>query len=250
MNSVPKFIMPPWVTLLAGVPAVACLYLLYTTGIDDRGLFISGHPAAVAILALTAVLAIWLAVVLIPHSAVPPYRLLFPRSPAAVLGTALGALGLTAAGIRCALEGTMPMDTFFGGAMVLGGAALAVLAWLRRESRKANVLLWAAVTVSLMLRLLVSYRQWSGQPQLMDYLYPLLSSVALTLAMFYRAGFSGELESPRLYLFFSQLGGFCALLAIPHEPLFYAGMAAWALTDVCSLRRTLPQNAVPREDEP
>lgn len=250
MNSVPNFLMPPWAARVAAVPAVACLYLLYATGIDDRGLFIAGHPAALAILALTAALAIWLAVALIPHSAIPPYRLLFPRSPAAVLGTALGALGLTVAGIRCALEGTMPMDTFFGGAMVLGGAAMAALAWLRRESRRANVLLWAAVTVSLMLRLLVSYRHWSGQPQLMEYLYPLLASVALTLAMFYRTAFSGEMESPRLYLFFSQLGGFCALLAIPQDPIFYGSMAAWALTDVCSLRRTLPQNAVPQEEEP
>ena len=250
MNSVPKFLTPPWVTWLAGLPAVACLYVLYATGIDDRGLFIDGHPATLAILALTAALAVWLAVVLIPHSAVPPYRLLFPRSPAAVMGTALGAVALVSAGIRCVLDGALPMDNYFGGAMLLGGVAMAVLAWLRRESRKANVLLWAAVTVSMMLRLLVSYRHWSGEPQLMEYFYPLLSSVALTLAVFYRTGFSGEMESPRLYLFFSQLGGFCALLAIPQEPVFYAGMAAWALTDVCSLRRTLPQNAVPREDTP
>ena len=83
MNSVPKFLTPPWVTWLAGLPAVACLYVLYATGIDDRGLFMDGHPATLAILALTAALAVWLAVVLIPHSAVPPYRLLFPRSPAA-----------------------------------------------------------------------------------------------------------------------------------------------------------------------
>jgi hypothetical protein len=89
----------------------------------------------------------------------------------------------------------------------------------------------------MLLRVMFEYRAWSTQPELMQFFFPLLASVLMVLAMYHRTAFCVKLGSRSQFLFFSQFGAFCCLLALPAVPApFYAGMAIWALTDRCSLK--------------
>lgn len=250
MKNLTKFAFPPWLALCLGVPAMLLMLLLHWTGLDDQNLFIPGHYAGILVWLLTAAMAVLLTLRLRLLGGKAKYSRMFPASP-------VGALGILCAGagvIRSAWEeltaAVIPFDFVAGGLGLLAGILLVYLAWCRFRGIRGSFLLWAGVTVYLMMRLMFSYRIWSAQPELMRYCFPLLASVCLTLAFYYRTAFAVGMGSRRMYLFFTQMGGFFCLVTLAAGfDLFYAGMLVWALTDLCSLRpmRTRHHESLPGE---
>lgn len=237
MKALKKITAPPWPALVAGVPAMVCMLVLRLTGMDAQGLFDRGSFLVVLIWVLTAAAVAVLVPGLGRMGGKAKYSRMFPVSASG----AVGILGAAAAMLWCAwgllTASISALETLTGVLALVSGAALVYLAWCRFRGIRDSFLLWSVVTVCLMLRLMISYRVWSAQPELLQYFFPLMASVCLLLAVYYRTAFCVGLGKRRMYLLCTQLGAFCCLVTLGSGfDLFYAGMLLWALLDLCSLR--------------
>lgn len=252
MKILKKLTTPPWPALCLGIPAMAFMALLARTGLDDRGLYIPGHFAGILVWGLAAVMTLLTAVSLRHYGGKAKYGRMFP--PSAPAGA--GILGAAAAALWSAWEiynsGAGALELAVGLLGLVSAAALVYLAWCRFRGIRASFLLWCAATLFLMLRLMFSYRGWSAQPELLRYCFPLLASVCVTLAFYYRTAFGVGMGSRPMYLLFTQMGAFFCLVTLGggFDP-FYLGMLLWCLLDMTSLRpfRTGAREELP-EDQP
>lgn len=226
----------PWLTLYLGLPAALCMFLLCRFGVDDRGLFIPGHFASILVWVLTAAMAVCLGLALRPLEGTSgKYSRMFPPSRMAALGILAAGLGILLTVMDSLTAVDEPVRILSGILKILAAIALGYLAWCRWNCRRGSFLAWAVVTVYMMLRLMFEYQSWSAEPELLRYCFPLLSSVCMTVAFYQRTALSVNTGSRKMYLFFTQMGAFFALAALPvtSSPI-YLGLAVWGLTDLCS----------------
>lgn len=248
MKILKKLLAPPWPALALGIPAMGFMFLLMTTGLDDKNLFIPGHYAGILVWLLTAAMAVALGLSLNRMGGRVKYGKMFPVSTPGAIGILGAAVGCLAGGLEIIREQTGIMEILAGALGILSAVALVYLAWCRFRGFRGSFLLWCGATAFLMLRLLFSYRIWSAQPELLRYCFPLLASVSVTLAMYYRTAFSVGFGNRRMYLLFTQLGAFLCLVTLGAGfDLFYAGMLLWCVLDLCSLK---PMKASRRERTP
>lgn len=242
----------PWLAPVLGALGIAAMWAVYTLGTDDRGLILPFHGAAVAVWVLTAAMAGGLVFLLQDMEDTTGYRRLFPDSRLAAAGTLAAAIGILSTAAESLTAMDEPIRMVSGLLKIAAGIALIYLAWCRRKNVRGSFLAWAAVTAYMLLRIMFEYRSWSTQPELLRYLFPLLASICMALAMYHRTAFAVKMGSRSQFLFFSQFGAFCCLLALPGTPApFYIGMAVWALTDRCSLKALKAKNPeAPPEEAP
>lgn len=227
----------PWLAPVLGLLGMAAMWAQFAFGTDERGLLIPFHPTTTIVWLLTIVMAASLLLILRNMEDTAGYLRLFPDSRAAALGTLCAAIGILATAVESLTAMNEPVRIISGLLKIIAGIALIYLAWCRWKNVRGSFLAWAAVTAYMLLRVMFEYRAWSTQPELMQFFFPLLASVLMVLAMYHRTAFCVKLGSRSQFLFFSQFGAFCCLLALPAVPApFYAGMAIWALTDRCSLK--------------
>lgn len=248
MNALKKLLAPPWPALGLGVPSLFLMVLLMRTGIDDRKLFIPGHFAGILLLVLSAAMLFVAFLSVKPYSGKARYGKMFPPSTSA----ALGILGAAAAVLYSAWQTFAPANGLLEWVVVILGLSAGIfmvyLAWCRFRGLQNSFLLWTIVTVYLMLHLMLSYRNWSAQPELLRYCFPLFASVCITLAVYHRTAFCVGMGNRRIYLFFSQMGAFFSLVTLGAGfDLFTLGMLLWCLLDVTSLQ---PTKAISREEQP
>lgn len=82
------------------------------------------------------------------------------------------------------------------------------------------------------LNLVDSYRLWSGEPQLMDYVFQLFGCVGLLLTSYQRTAFDVDLGSIRALRITELLTAFACLVAAPEsgqQALFYLAGGMWCL---------------------
>lgn len=250
MKIVKKLTAPPWLALVLGIPAFGLMAMLMGTGLDDRNLFIPGHIAGILLWILTAVMAAATFLSVRCCGGKAKYGRMFPADTPA-------ACGILAAAVATAWNAwsiwRSNSDILDLAVVILGLAAvgsLVYLAWCRFRGLRGSFLLWSVATAYLMLRLMLCYRAWSAEPELLRYCFPLFASVCLTLAFYYRTAFSVGLGDRKKYLFFTQLAAFFCLVALGGGfDLFYLGMLAWCLLDLTSLRpfKTGAQEGQPEE---
>ena len=237
MKILKKIIAPPWLALILGVPAMACMAALRRMAMDEQLMFEPGHPAGLLLWALTAVMAVLLAVSLRRLGGKAKYARMFPASAPAAAGILAAGLGLLWTNLRDLASGGELIELVVWVLGLVSGVCLVYLAWCRWRGIRASFLLWSCVTAYLMLRLMLSYQTWSSQPELLHYFFPLLGSVCVTLAFYYRTAFCVGMGSRRMYLAFAQMGMFCCLVTLAAGfDAFYAGMLLWSGLDLCSLR--------------
>lgn len=248
MNTLKKLTAPPWSALVLGIPAFLMMVLLHMTGLDRKDLFISGHFSVTLLWILTAAMLLVTGLSLRHYGGKARYGRMFPASN---LG-ALGLLGAAAAVLQstwsvfCSGSGILEWSVTLLG--LAAGAALVYGAWCRFRGLRCSFLLWSFTALFLMLRLMLCYRSWSAQPELLRYCFPLFASVCVTLGFYYRTAFSVGLGNRRMYLLFTQLGAFFCLTALGSGfDLFYLGMLLWCLLDTPSLR---PMKTGAREEAP
>ena len=162
----------PWITLAAGALGLLLRIWLYSTGIDETGLLIAGHPAEILIWLLTAGMMVLLWLSTSPLVAAPKYRFNFPRSVFDATGCGFAALGI---GFTSAMEIMARSDTLTSLTAIVGifaAASLAALALMRFKGIQPGILFHVILCVYFMLRLVSLYRHWSADPQLQDYFSP------------------------------------------------------------------------------
>lgn len=227
----------PWLAPVLGGLGMAAMWAVYAFGTDEKGLILPVHISSLAVWLLTAAMVGGLLFLLWNMEDTAGYRRLFPDSRLAAVGTLCAAIGILATVVESLTAMDEPIRIISGLLKIIAGIALIYLAWCRWKNVRGSFLAWAAVTAYMLLRIMFEYRSWSTQPELLRYLFPLLASVCMVLSMYHRTAFGVKMGSRKQFLFFSQFGAFCCLLALPGTPApFYLGMAVWAMTDRCSLK--------------
>ena len=228
----------PYIGLTAGILALAARTWLFTTGIDERGLLSTTHPANTITYFLTAAVMALLFLTVRPLKETPPYTKLFKRSIPACIGSVAAAVGI--------LFTTFTEFRQSSGLITLVACLLGVLAALslvltgifRALCLRPAYYFHAAVTAYFMMHILSQYQNWNIEPQLQRYLPQLLASVFLMLAAYQRTALDADAGNVRNFLFFQYGALFFSCLAIGSTtPVFYFSMAIWTATVHCDAEK-------------
>ena len=223
----------------------------------DTGLHIPGSSATMALIALSAVVALILALACrgIHRDFPGGYDQAF-----AAPGNAPYMMGMPAAAFLFLLAGgasllelagtyrtagsyfTLLPQTLLTALCIASGACLFLLGKnnYRAEGRGrySACLLLPAYTACLWL--IVSYQEHSGDPVVLDYVYQLFAVIASVLGAYFMAGFAFERAKAFRSVFFSQLAVYFSLvtLADRHDPAFlllYSGFLFYFLASGVAL---------------
>ncbi len=226
----------PWITIFAAIAGFSLQsWLLSST--DTKGLLPTSHPAGILVSLLLALTLGGCFLLLRKQTFSDQYAVQFPKSPVASLGCLAGAAALGYSGFTQPTIGAFRyfLPVFCVAAIV----CLLVIAFFRLRGLHPNYLLSAAVTFYLLLRLVMCCRTWGTEPQLPLYFFPLMASVFLLLATFFRTELHANEGNCRRFAFFNQAALFCCCLCIPSEGgLFYLLCALWMAADTCSFRQS------------
>ena len=227
----------PWFIPATGLLGIGLRVWLLADGFDQKGLLVTGHPAAALIWILTALVLAVLIISCLPLVQASKYSFNYPASYTGAAGEALAAIGILAACIQT-LSGAVDGVTLV--CMILGFLAVPALghsAWCRLKGTKVPSALHSIVCLFWMMRLVCQYRIWSPDPQLQDYCFQLLATVFLMLSSFHRAAFDADMGQRRLSAIF-QLGAvyFC-MISIPgcQDWLLYLCCGVWTVLNLCNL---------------
>lgn len=227
----------PLLTLGASGLALSLRWMYYAFCMDSQGLLTVPHFLHIACWILTLGAAAFLAVAVHPLKGSNRYEDNFTTSLSGVLGSLLGAAGILITVLTG--KGEYP-DTLTVIWLILGVlAALGLLAAgvCRFLGRRPFFLFHGLVCAFFALNLTHHYRIWSGDPQSLNYVFQLLSCIALMLAAYYHTAFSVDMGQRRALIFSSMMAVFLCCLSLGHTeaPLFYLGCGAWVFLDLCPL---------------
>lgn len=236
-----KYLHPKFLPIL--VPAAGVLGLLLRlwtmgSGPDPEGLY-APQPFAWTLLWIVTILTLG-AVVLLSAKLKNPGRYSdnFPASPIGAAGHVAAALGVMMSALTILTASSALLYTLTGILGIGSSVCLLLLAFARYQGKKSSFLLHTIPTLFFAVRIFVLCRAWSNEPQIGIFLFQFFASICAMLASYQLACFDVNLGKRRISLFWSLSGVYCSLLALPGsgEPVFYIGMAAWLLTNLCSLR--------------
>lgn len=214
----------PWVVLGLGCVAGALRFLLYRTGVDEKGLLVSWHPLALSLWALALI--------------VPVLALIFTgKEPKRTRDEQLEALGQIMAAVGIAISAAGAFSSRGGVLdmvhMAMGLAAAVTLSYgaiLRWQSKPEPIICAAVACVYFALHLVCRYQSWSAYPQVQDYFFPLMGAICAMLFSYLRCE-SGKLKLRRVA---GLVGAFCCLSAIckTQDPALYLGAGLWMITNL------------------
>lgn len=227
--------LPVLVAALGAVGLVLRLEL-YVSAMDGKNLLIPGHPLELLLLGLTAAVMGIIVIAGWPLYGSLRYSDNFPASPAAAVGSVAAGVGIA---VTVLLAQTQPGKLFMLWKVLglLCGPCLVVAGYRRLQGKRPHFLLHGAVSVFWLLHLICHYQGWSVNPQLQDYLYPLLASVALLMFSYYQTAFAVGSGKRRTLLAVGLAGAYFGIVSLSGSdtPLLYGSCAVWALTNLCSL---------------
>lgn len=227
----------PLLVLSGGLLGALLRWILYTTGMDDRGLLVSWHFAEILLWVVTLGTGVFLVLETIPLQQANKYRFNFPRSVGSAVSCFVAALGIGVTAIQT-LGASQSNLTLVSGILGLFSAvALAFLGYCRLRGIRPSLLFSMVICVFLIVRLICCYQLWSSDPQLQDYIFPLLANIGATIACYYSAAFSDEDGNRKWHTLFHLAAGYCALVSLPYcdSFIFYLSLAVWMFSDLCNL---------------
>lgn len=160
----------------------------------------------------------------------------FGPSKAAAIGSAVGAAGILL-GVLTAQPQPDRLFTLWRAMGLISAPCLVLAGFARLKGKQPFFMLHGAVCVFWLVHLVYHYRGWSIEPQLQDYLFSLMASVALLMFSYYQTAFDVNSGKRRNMLAVGLAGAYFGIAALSgtEAPLVYGGCAIWALTDLCSL---------------
>lgn len=220
------------VAVFAGAVGSLCRWGLYALAVDDRGLLLRGHGLS-WLLAAVVVLGVGMIVagVRVGES---PSRL---ESFGARISGA-GYFALAAGIIMTVLSGAAPetLALPWKALGILAAVGLAIAGVCRIRGIRPCFLSFLLPCLFLLVHLVSHYRPWSSQPQIQDYLFDLLSTVALMIFAYYHAAAltgNGKPGLLRLSGLLAVMLGLIALSGTEHIWLALSGIV-FAATNLVS----------------
>ena len=205
---------------------------LYATAIDQKGLLITGHWSTWCILILTGLVLVGLFLVTRKLQGPTDYAHCFPRS------FLQGASSLLVAYVmfrRSLSLYALANDRLNLIAVLFGfGAAVALLVAgiCRMVPKKPIFLCHSIVSIFFALQLVSQYRNWSADPQLMDYCFYLAAFICLMFTAYFLAGFEANMINHRGLTFSALAATYFCFLALPEssDASLMISCALWAFT--------------------
>ncbi len=220
----------PVFALPLGIIGFFVRYWLLTGGLDSRELIIPEHPANILSFVLLPTTFGVFYLMLKPLTGKPAHKQLFPKSLLALFGALAAAAGL----LITLLFSTQPtINYIFGVAAALGVAAGGILQFTKK---RPNVFCHGIVALYMMLHLIFQYKQWSAEPELQEYFFPLLACIFVMLTAYHRTCLDNLSGSRKWFAFFNYGSVFLCLTSLYSENwLFYLSLGLWCFTNGCSL---------------
>ena len=206
-----------------GAAAFGLYRLLFTLGVDGRGLLKSWHFSWV----LLCILSIAVGVVILAGTAGLQGESRFRRSIPAAVCCALAAVSTLLTGLSCLWNGHL---AYALGAM-LAAAAFVAVTFCRFLGRRPNFLMHAVICIHFLLQLLKLYQANSFDPQMQDYFFQILAVIALAFTA-YQLALADLGRRSRRWLWVSGMSAvYLCMLSFSSSAtgLFLTG-AAWAFT--------------------
>lgn len=227
----------PYAVLAAGCLGAFLRFLLFATGVDEKGLLVSGHATQPLLWVLTIGIGVMLVLATRDLKQAPKYSFNFPPSLFGTLGAGMAAVCLLITALQNLRAAADSLSVLAGVLGLLSAAALGFLASCRWGGKHPSALFSMVICVYLMVNLICLYRQWSGNPQTEAYCFSLLASVSAMFACYYSAGFAANTGNRQLHTLTHLAGVYFSFLALPkcENLLFYLALTLWLFTDLCDL---------------
>lgn len=218
--------------LCAGLLGLILRAVLLATGLDFKGLLVTGHWANTGSWLLTAAVIGGICLALRKCTGPESYVAAFPASPLRAAGSLVAACGFLLSGTP---GGRFAMAE--GILRILTAAALVAVAYCRFRGKKPSFLFHGTVCLYLALRMVCRYQLWSSDPQLQHYAFYLGTHVALMLACYQLAAFDADSGSHRSLWSWGLAAVYLCLTALPGsgEPFLLLCCALWMLSCLSSL---------------
>ncbi len=203
---------------------------LYILAEDGKGLIRSGHPLEWALWGVAAG-ALVLALLTAKNENGSDTAAERAVSACGWMAAAIG-IGLTV------LRGTSAAQGLLGLVWKLMGivcvAALMIAAKQRWEGKQPCFLFSAAVCVFFAVHMVSSYRGWSSNPQIIDYVFTLFANIFLILFAYQQGAVAADCGKPQRIPLFGTMAVFFCLVCLSgtENPVLYLTGGAWALTNL------------------
>lgn len=228
----------PLLGLALGLVGAGCRFLLYALGMDEKGLLVPGHPAAIALWVVTAaaVLAAVLAAMTFREDNKAPDETC--RSIPEALGTAVMALGVLSTLLLPENNGIATLLRLHRILSVLAFFCLLAAAMFRLMGKPVPFGCYAGAAVFFFVHVVTRYRAWSGNPQMADYLHALGAGLCLSLVSYYETALVVGLGGRRQRFALGILGIFCCVAAAARGeyPALHLCGAVWILSVLLTVR--------------
>lgn len=220
-------------TALFGLFAGFLRVQMLTKSLDEKGLLISGSLYSILLWVVCIGFLIFAFAVSHPLKGDGAYRQIFP------VCKLRGALGI-AAGAVLAVESLRQLvqTQWLVGLFGLAAAAAMVFTGLCRiRDKHPSPLFHCLVCVFFIIRLVLSFRGWSADPQFQDYCIQMMACVCLMLFSFHRASCDVDLPNRRRTAFFGLSASFFCLASLTDSSslLLYLAGGLWSVGAGCTL---------------
>lgn len=227
----------PLLTLGFGGLGLALCIWLYTAGINEKGFPKIWHISNILLWLLTAAVIVIVFLHTRPLKGQGRYTDNFPTSVPAAIGCWAAAIGICLTALGDLINRPDVLSVIADVLGLLSFPALAMAGFCRLKGQRSSFLCYVVVCLHFTLRLMCQYRQWSSDPILQDYCFQLLAGVGMMLWSYHRAAFDVNLGKRTSYTFMGLVTVFfcCVCLPTTEQKLFFITVAAWILTNQCSL---------------
>ena len=232
----------------AGILSLVLRAVLYTSGVDHKGLLTAGYWADTAVWILTAGAA---AILLLWCCHLPDCKKASPRSVFSAAGAALAAIGVVLSPVI-----PTPSETFAAIELVLrfaSAASLIYISYCRFQGRAPLFLCHCAVCLYLALRLVCQYRIWSSDPQIQNYAFYMGAHIALMITAYQFAALDAGYGSLRQLWGTGLASVYLSTASIPGsgDPFFLVCCTLWIFTNLscpASLKSDKTSNEATQEE--
>lgn len=236
-------------TLGAGALGFALRLVLYRVGFDEKNILSATHPLHLACLALTAGVAVYLALAVrgLKGSGDPAAN--FPASPLRGILTLLAAAFTALHALTLSREADTAMNLLRTALSCTAAVCMGLCALTQKRFAALAAACRGIVCIFFAADMLCRYQTWSGSPQLPDYTFQVFACALLALLSYQRLAFDTGLGKRRSLLWCGLMGIFLCLVcaAGPETRVYYVGGAYWAAACLCSI---LPPAEAPQEEAP
>ena len=234
----------------AGILGLALRTVLYTAGVDRKGLLISGHWSGIGVWLLTAGVTLILLLWCRQLTGVQAQSESFPAALSSAAGAALAGIALVLCPVLQA-----PSPTF---AMIepllryTAAVSLIYISYCRFRGKTPLFLLHCCVCLYLALRLICQYRVWSADPQIQNYAFYLGAHVALMLTAYQFAAFDAGFGNCRTLWGAGLAAIYLSIVSLTgsEEPFFLICCTLWIFSSLNLPSANPPKNQPTQEELP